>query len=952
MKYIHINKAGLPISVVVLLIACGSFHPVTGESAPHKKGETTVADTVAVPGKTLGKKIELTTVAYGSFPKEEIISSVSGLSGAYIEKNSVFSLGNALYGRIPGLVVQQTLGEPESDSPTFTIRGKGTFGISNNPLVIVDGFERDMNTLPVEDIESISVLKDASATVLYGGRAANGVIIVTTKRGYEGKNRIAVNIQQGIQTPTRLPDFVSSAQYARMYNQALAGDGLASRFSEEDIQGFDTSDPLYYPNVNWMDETIRKKTFATNVNTSISGGNKIGRYYVSLGFIHNNGLYKDTKQSDSYSTNNNLDRFNCRSNLDINVLDELKISLDLGGQINMKNAPVASATDIWKNLYTYPTYIPVYTEDGVLGGTSAYPNNPVGYINEMGYSKNNDRFFQTSLKMDYDMSKLLEGLAAKAAFGYDNYYSVKDSWKKTFLVKELLGKDATTGKPVLSDDIGKNTFLEYVSPNSDIQSRRYSFNVQLDYNRSFNELHNLDVALIYHQDRLTLGTENPYNNQSVGGRIHYNIKKKYLVELAASYSGTEAFAENYRFGFFPAVSAGWIVSDESFLKENPLITHLKLRTSAGMVGNDDVGERFSYRQLYTTGAGYNMGSSNGGLPGLVESTIANRRMTFEKSYQYEVGIDACLWDALDVSASWFKQHRTGILTSQSSTTPDFFGGILPSVNTGKANIQGFDIALNLQKEKEKWGYRIGLNISYAKSKVLYMDEAFLPSDSEYGYRKGHPVSQPFGLVALGLFQSQEEIEDSPTQQFGTVRPGDIKYKDMNNDRVINDYDIAPIGKSSFPETELGLILGGHFKGFDLQAVFQSQLGRDIYLGNAPKIFWALKDNANISTYAQNAWSEETKTTADYPRLSTMDNTNNFRASSFWYKSGNFLKLRSLEVGYNFPKSVTSSLKMGQLRLFARGMNLLTFNKLKEVDPELISGYPALQSYYLGLKVQF
>lgn len=891
-------------------------------------------------------------IAYGKVKKESISSSINAVSGQEIEKNTVFSLGNALYGRIPGLILDQNGGEPGNDAPGFTVRGTGTFGWSHAPLILVDGFERDLNSVSVFDVESISVLKDGAATALYGLKAANGVVMVTTKRGFIGKSKVSVDLSQGVQAPIRLPKFVNSAQYVKMYNQALVNDGLPERYTAADIAGYESGDPLYYPNVDWMKETIREYSPMTSVNVSSRGGNKVAQYYVSLGYLNNTGIYRNTDMNEGYSTNSNLNRINFRSNIDVKVLRDLTLHLNLGGQINDANAPRMATADIWNRLYDYPTHLfPVYAGDKLYGGTSTFPDNPMGYINSRGYRTNHNRFFQSDLDLKYDLGKYIKGLTLGARVGFDNQYNVNDAWSKTFPVFQVT-KDPATGNPVYSAPIGANTNLAYASPYGDSQNRRSTVEAYSEYNHSFGEKHLLTMLLMYSQSHYVIGKENPYNNQAINGRVQYSYDNRFFADLSASYSGTEAFDAGKRFGLFPALSGAWIISKEEFLKDNPVISYLKLRASVGMVGTGKVESRFAYRQLYVGSGTYYLGSSNAGVSGITESTIANPDLTFEKSYQYEIGIDTRLFNELDLSVALFRQDRSDILTSQSTTVPAIFGGSLPSINKGKVRNQGIEATLQWDKKLNDFGFFTRFNMSYIKDRVISMEEEIVPKGSEYYYRTGQPVYYNYGLEAIGFFESAADISQSPVQQFGPVQPGDIKYKDRNGDGVINNYDVGPICNGTVPTLEMGFELGFNYKGFDIQAMFQAQLDRNINLASYSSLFFPLRSNQKISTYVEDPWTADNKDIAKYPRLSTMDNSNNYRNSSFWFRNGDFLKLRSIEMGYTLPERLTKSIRLSQARLFVRGMNLLTLDHFKYTDPESISGYPAMKSYNIGLKVQF
>jgi TonB-linked SusC/RagA family outer membrane protein len=906
-----------------------------------------------IPNKDSVVKIaaDKQVVAYGTFSKREVTSAVSTISGQDIEKNTVFSLGNALFGKVSGLIVDQNSGEPGNDLPGFSLRGVTTFGYARAPLVLVDGFIRDLNSVSVFDVESISVLKDASASAMYGIQAANGVILVTTKGGVEGKSKVTVDFSTGFQSPTRLPQYYQSADFAKMYNQALANDKLPALFSAADITGYAYGDKKLYPNVDWMQETLRSDAPITSINISSSGGNKVAHYYVSLGYLKNTGIYKNTDLNAGYSTNSDLNRLNFRSNIDVNILNDLTLKLNLGGQVNDINAPRMATADIWNRLYDYPTHLfPVFAQPGLLGGTAAFTDNPFGYINNRGYRESHNRFFQSNLDLKYNVGKYIKGLSLGARVGFDNYYTVTDGWSRNFAVYQT-SKDPVSGNPLLSAPIGNNTNLSYNSPFSDGQNRRGTAEFYLNYNKKFGKNHVVDFIALYNQTRQIIGRENPYNMQSGNARIHYGFKNKLFADVTASYGGTEAFAKAERFGFFPAVSAGYVLVDEKVKKASNSINYLKVRSSAGIVASSNVGTRFAFRELYVGGPSYFFGNTNAAAGSTTESLIANPNLTFEQSYQYDLGIDARLFNLVDVSVALFQQDRKNILTSQSTTVPALFGGSLPSVNRGEVRNRGIEISMLWSKQYKNAGFFARINMSFIKDKVIAMAEEVVPAGSEYFYRVGSPVYYTYGLQSVGFFQSDNDIASSPKQIFGPVQPGDIKYKDRNNDGIVNNYDIGPIGNGSIPTKEFGIDLGFNVGGFDVEVMLQAQMDRNINLASYGNIFFPLRSNQKISSFVQNPWTPETKETALYPRLSTLENANNYRTSSFWLRNGDFIKVRSLELGYNFSPKFLEKTKLGMSRVFIRGMNLFTFDKFNYSDPENISGYPTMRSVNMGFKIQ-
>lgn len=902
---------------------------------------------------TAGKQI-MVSVAYDKVPARQLSYSTSTVYSKDLNTTSTFVTGNALYGKLTGLTLIQKGGEPGKDAPSLYLRGRSTTK-TNTPIIVVDGIERDLNDVQLLDIESITVLKDAASTAIYGIKGANGVIVVTTKRGYEGKLKINGGLEQIVMTPTREPKFYNSADYVKLYNQALANDGLTPLYTQDQINGYASGASYFYPNVDWRDEVTKDYAFGTRANVNVSGGEKVGKYYVSLGYFNQGGIYDHTKMNNGYSTQIKLDNFFFRSNLDLNVNENWTFGLDLSGSIGQRNSPYTEASTVWDMLYKYPSHLfPVYVQDGVYGGSAIYPNNPLGYINSRGFRQINSRVINSTLFTRYKLDNLLKGLSVGARFSTDNFYSNVEGYTKTFAVKELLGKDAN-GQSVLSPNIGTNSVLSTISssgyPQSDLQNKRNTFEANVMHDTSLGQSHTLKTQLIYHQERLIIGSESPYNYQFIAGRVNYGYKDRYFAELGASYSGTEAFPKGHRFGFFPSASAAWIISDEDFLSQNKAISFLKLYASAGMVGNSAVGERFSDLRQYVTGSSYNFGNPIVGQGGLNSGVLPNLGFTWETAYKYDAGINLQLFNKLDVALTYFFQKRKDILVPQSNILPSLIGATLSNINAGITHNYGFESSIGYRKQHKDWGYQLSANLSYVEDKVQYFPETIQPND--YLYHTGQAIAQPFMLEAIGFFNSDGDIASSPLQTFGNVKPGDIKYKDQNGDGRIDSFDAVPLENSTVPKWELGFNLGFNFKGFDFNAFFQSQLGRSVYLGNEPYLFWPLaSDGGKISTYGKQFWTPQAATTADYPRLSTIENNNNFRESSFWYVNGDFLRLRSLSFGYTFHQKVFGKASLKGLRIYANATNLFTLDHLKYTDPEVLGGYPLMKSINFGLSLQF
>lgn len=891
--------------------------------------------------------------------KRAITSGISVLSGDQMRKSSVTNPSHSLYGLVPGLIVENKTGEFGNYSPNFFIRGRATMGSASNiPLVFIDGFERSMDDLSLEDIASVSVLKDAAATAIYGMRGANGVILINTHRGNEGKIKFNVNFEQGFQTPFRMPEFVNSGTYATMYNQALKNDNMPTLYDKATIDGYNAGHSYLYPDNQWQDLLVKSVAPSSEMNISASGGNKITRYYVSLGYMHNTGLFDRTdEESSKYTTEAKYDKLNFRTNLDIVAINNLDLKIDVAGMIMERNMPRIATSSIWNRLYSYPQHeFPMYLPNGHLGGTASFQENPMGYINNSGYRKIQDRFIQSNISGKYNLQGALKGFSVGGNYAYDNGWYVRQLFTKTFSVQEILGENAD-GTPIYSGLIGADKQLSY-SIGEDSQNRRESFEGFIGFDKTIGNRHDFNMKVLYHQDKLITGASEPIGTQYVAGVFNYSLDSKYLAGISASYSGSEAFAEKYRFTLFPAVSLGWIVSDENFMKANKAVNFLKLRTSAGIVGNSNLGSdaRFSYMyNTSTSNNNYYFGSTPGGLVGRKPSRIPNPSMKPEKAFKFDFGVEAQLFNSLDVSANYFFENRYDILTNPSAEISSVLGIAMANVNSGKTSTHGIEAGITYRKKlSADWSFSSNLNFVFFKDKVKEKMETVLPENSAYQYHVGHSIGSNLGLVALGLFQSQEEIDNSPLQMFGQYQPGDIKYKDVNEDGVVDEYDRVYDDGYSIPNMDLGWNLGIQWKGFDLSALLHLQTGKDIYLGDASTLAWAF--NSGVYRLPQwiadrNPWTVETATTADYPRLTTTGSSNNFRRSSYWIVNGDNLRLKQLELGYTVPQSLSKKMAISNLRFYVRGMNLLLFDNLKFTDPAALGGDPMLRSYYIGFNIK-
>ncbi len=894
---------------------------------------------------------DINRVAYGIQPKWMTTGAVSSVKGNEL-KSFVPNIANMLNGQIPGLVVQQWGCEPGADSPAMNARGVNTYGSGTGLFIVIDGFqstEAYFQQLTPQEIESITLLKDASATAIYGSKGANGVLLITTKRGTSDKIKINFSIQSGFQQPLRLPEFLGAYDYATLYNEALVNDGKSPFYTPMDLEAYKTgNDPIFHPDVDWYGTILRKAAPITNYNFTASGSNEYFRYFVLLNVLDDRSLYRKAGNVSDFSKNGTYTRYNFRTNIDVKLSKRLQGAVTLGGTIEDKTNPGTSENtsgmfDLMSSIA--PNAFPVYVSTGMYGGNSMY-SNPLGDLMQTGYTSYNGRSLQAIFQLKGDLGFIIPGLSVNGAVGFNTYFK---SYSKKSRQYARYSVDRDNADEIIYTTYGQNTSLAG-DESSSSQWRDYSLQASLNYNRTFNGLHNIDaIYLGSYNDYVVTGTDLSYKNIAMGGRVTYSYDKRYIGEFSFGYNGTENFPKGHRFGFFPAGSLGWILSNEAFLKGNPILNYLKLRASYGIVGNDNIGGiRYMFDQYYD-GYGYHLGNSNNVQDGLVQGKLANPDVTWEKEKKFNVGFEATLVNKIDVSFDYFIQKRSNILSQPYRTVPDYLGISRPDINIGKVDNKGLETSIRYNEiGKKDLTYFVETSFWYAKNKVVYNAEAI--QENEYLYGTGRIVGQPFVLEAIGFFKDEDDILKSPTQTFTDVRPGDIKYKDQNKDGKIDSNDYYPIGYTSMPQITLGLHGGITFKGFDMDIFFQGAANRTVYCGG--KYYHAFQNDAKVSSIALGRWTPETAETATYPRLSSENNLNNYQASSFWQKNGNFLKLRSLEIGYTLPFQLSRKINLEKVRIFANGTNLFSLDHMDGfTDPETMSGYPALRTISFGLSIQ-
>lgn len=888
-----------------------------------------------------------------SLPEWMTTRSISTIGTDQLDKSVTTNFGNKLHGRLPGLTVSQTNNEPGVETANLFSRGIGTFGSKRDILILVDGFESSYDQLIPEEIETISLLKDASAVTMYGMRGANGVLLITTKKGKRGPLQIDFSAQIGFESPQRLPDFLGAYDYARLYNEALTNDGLPIRYSDYDLSAYQSGedpeiyveDPYYlYPDVDWYDVVLRDVAPVSKYNISLSGGTKDIRYFVMLGYQNRSGIYKKTADKTDFSSNSNNDQFNIRTNVDIDLSNRLVATINMGVTLANKSNPAGYTTDGIFNLISLipPNAFPVYNPNGTYGGNSRFTN-PWGDMLETGSYTSNYRTFQSALKLKYQLDMIAEGLSVSAAASFNDQFRGYSSKSRTY------------DRYSISNVSGNIEYRKFGEPTSLVASegqydhwRNVGFQSFLNYQKNVDD-NLIDASLGYDMSDYTVpGERTSFKHLGMNGRVSYAHHMKYIGEASLGYYGSNGYQQGKRFGLFPGVSFGWIVSNEDFLKNNAVVDYLKLKTSFGISGNNALGsQRFRYEQYYIASGYYIFGNQS--VQGYRESTIANPDLTWEKKKEINFGFDATFINCLNFNFDLFWQNRYDILTYPANMIPGFAGMWAPNINVGKVDNKGFEAQIGYQgKLANDLVFSADLNIWYAKNKITSTPEAI--KENPYQFSEGKRVNQPFILEFIGFFENESDIDNSPFQNFGEVQPGDMKYKDQNNDGIVDERDTYPIGYTNIPELTMGLNLGLEYKNVYFNTFFQGVTNRSVYLsGNN---FYAFQNNGKISSMALNRWTSDTHESASYPRLSSQNNPNNFRGSSFWQRDGSFIKLRNIEFGYHIPNTLLNRNGIKEATLFISGTNLVTWDHVKIADPEIITGYPAMSAFNIGAKIQF
>lgn len=950
----------------------------TTANVKMKTKEDNVIDEVVVTGTGSQKKLTLTGAVTTVDPE--------------LLRTPTASLSNSFAGVVPGVFARQTTGNPGDNVSEFWIRGVSTFGAGASALVLVDGFERDLNDINPEDIETFTVLKDASTTAIYGSRGANGVLLITTKRGRDGKTRINGKVEYSYSTRTKTPEFVDGSTYARMMNEALESRNMTPAYSADDLYLLDNQlDPEIFPNVNWMDLLLKDGAPTFRANVDVNGGGANARYFASVSYVEEGGMYNSDSALKDYKTNANYHRWNYRMNFDLNITKTTLLKIGVAGALEKQNQPGSIYDEVWTSLMGYNAIAtPVKYKNGRWGSQgSGNHNNPWVLVTQYGYNEIWKNTINTTAELTQDFGFITPGLSAIVRYGYDIYtdngnkhWKAPEGWQAERL------RDSN-GELVFTKKVDEQLMI--ANPYANGQKKEF-FEAEIHYARNFG-LHQVGAILKYTQDGTTNNSQNDYVNQSsddpieqmnidfqrtiqgidrrhqgLAGRFTYGYANRYFIDFNFGYNGSENFAKHNRFGFFPAYSAAWNLGEEPWIrKAAPWIDMFKIRYSYGKVGNDYLSTRFPFQGRFMTDDNDryifgDFGTSNYTYNGISYLMLANKDITWEVARKHDIGIDFYLFgNKFSGTIDYFRETRDGIFMTR-NYLPQIIGvsnSQQPSANIGKVRSTGVDGNIAYTEKIGQVNLTVRGNFTYSKSKILEYDEQY--SHYAYSRNSGFRVDQARGLIALGLFKDYDDIRYSPDQSAlkgdFEIAPGDIKYKDVNGDGKINDNDIVPIGSTTKPNLIYGFGISAQWKGFDFNVLFQG-VGESSFFINGFTVYPFSEGSwGNILTdVVGNYWSlgKNEDIHAKYPRLTYGNNSNNNRASTYWLRDGSYLRLKNLEIGYTLPKAFVSKMHIQNVRFYFMATNLLTFSEFDLWDPELGSSngqqYPLSRTFTLGMTI--
>ena len=928
---------------------------------------------------------DVVVIGYGRQKKNSVVSSINSIGSKELKVSASRNLTNNLAGQIPGLIAVQRSGEPGYDDAEFWIRGQSSFKGGTTPLVLVDGIPREMSDIEADEIESFTLLKDAAATAVYGAEGANGVILITSKRGSSEKPKISFRAEGTFAEPTRLPKFMNAVETLSAFNEALNNEGSASVRTAEEIALYGAgADRDLYPDTDWLGTMLRDYTYNMRYTLNVRGGSERARYFVSGAFFQENGIFKNF--GDQYDNNIGVKRYNLRSNIDFDATETTTVKVDLSGQYLQTNYPGTGTSTIFQTMCRTPSYImPAVYSDGTIAGhprPSANRSNPFNQLVNSGYAKEWRTAIQSKVEVDQKLDFLTEGLNFRAIISFDADMTYTASRTKTPTQYVATGRDADgnliyksviEGSDVLSESLGSSS------------GKRIYFETALNYSRTFAQKHDVGGMFLYTQKETQYHNNAlPYRKQGLVGRLTYGYDGRYFLEGNFGYTGSETFAKGYRFGFFPAVGLAWYVSNEPYYPDalEKVVNKLKLRVSIGRTGNDNTGgDRFLYRGTMNSGnSGYNIGFSDTGAMGGIGNGITEARfeapyLSWEIEDKKNFGFDLGLFgNKVDLQVDYFYNKRYDILLQRNTVLNVTGFQQMPWQNYGIVKNQGFDASLNLNHKVGEVNLSARSNFTFARNEILEYDQVaqVYPWLEKKGTRlnswalyidDGLYTFDDFIITGEGLNRQYQLKPGVVSGLSGDVRPGDIKYKDLNGDGKIDSNDrMEDVGNPSVPEIVYGFGFNAEWKGLYAGIFFQGAANTSTVLGaNSNGAFhpfaWGLEESA-LRAEVADRWTEENPSQdVMFPRLHSNNFDNNTVASTWWLRDASFLRLKNIELGYNFKEKTLKPIGLKSLRVYVQGNNICVWDDIKMWDPELGNSnagfaYPLSRTVTFGLDVTF
>jgi len=972
----HLNYEGNAILVV-------SFLGYETQQASVIAGKPT--DIILKADAMSIETVEVVSVGYGVQKKESVVGAISSVRPSDLQV-PVRSLSQTLAGNVTGIVALQSSGEPGKDDAQFWIRGIATFTGDPNPLILVDGIERPLNNVDPLEIESFSVLRDASATAVYGVRGANGVILINTRKGFDGPAKIDLRYEQGFSFPSKRLSFVDAATRSELFNEAIdatRGASQALKYRPEEIAAMRSqTDPFLYPDVDWQELLMRNVSLSEKVSANISGGGKFARYFTALSFYNQEGQYnvnpgKYSWVSDNigrFGANVNYKRYNFRTNVDMDITKTTVVSLGIQGNVTENREPVKGSSAIYRDIINAaPNAFPIVLPDGRLTGVDGL-NNPYNMLTQHGYAKTTGNSLRANLSINQDFSFITKGLSAKVIYAYDFTNTNVESRSRDINFFQVTGRDEAGDLELTEWQADKKQdYLGYSQFGTG--TRDQYVEASITYDRAFGKHEVGALVMGFLKDNRSMSNNLSYiaalPHRSVGmaGRVTYAYDKRYLVEANIGFNGSENFARGHRMGVFPAFALGWVASEEKFLRDNEVLTWLKIRASVGQVGNDQIGsQRFIYLSTVNDGAsGYSgFGSEfTTGYGGIGEGRMANPDITWEVATKYNVGLELGFFDALRINADVFYEKRKNIfLTPQASEVSGLPEKFDLYANMGVMENRGFEISAEYGKQINKDLYISARgNFTFTRNKILDDGKYYAyPWQDRRGVRYG--LTQ--GYKAMHLF-SQEELDELPEYytQFNMDKtqlcPGDIRYEDINDDGKIDSADKTWIGNPAMPEIVYGFGASLKWKTLDFSFLFQGAANRSSYLGGGWYFFPFQADRGpkimgNVMSMFLDRWTPENPDPYAFsPRLSYGANGNNYQTSTWWQRDSGYLRLKNLEVGWTLPARWASKIRCSSMRFYVQGVNLFTVSDFISDfwDPETGSdSYPMQRQVFIGVNLTF